>query len=176
MKNITIALLCLSATFAVPALSQDAAQNGVFAQALIDGTASAPIPANEQLYGWIQEIKAHTHDAGPIMIQAKRLLRFKQQPRCGRILFSVTQPSSGVVLPIGGQLNVCEDGSPPLRSCKDRPDRLVLPQERCRDGSEPQDTPEVDKAIKDALANGDLSQKQVEQQLKDAATREGAKK
>jgi hypothetical protein len=169
--------IIMGAALAAPlAHAQSAADNGVFAQALIEGEASAPVPQNQQLASMIQVLQAQTHDTGPVIIQAKRLFWFKQQARCGRVIFSITQPSSGTVLPIGGQLNVCEDGLPPWRVCKDNPSVLIAPQDHCQDNSDPQDTPEISKAIKDALAKGDISHEQVLQQLKDAADKKGIAK
>ncbi len=176
MKKSAI-FIFIGAALVVPlAHAQGAAENGVFAQALIEGTASAPVPSHAQLAPMIQSLQAQTHDTGPVMIQAKRLFRFKQQAHCGRVLFSLAQPSSNTVFPIGGQLNVCEDGLPPWRVCKDNPGILIPSQDRCPDNSEPQDAPEVAQAIKDALAKGDLSHDQVLQQLKDAAAKKGAAK
>ena len=169
-------LIFIGAALVAPLTHAQGVENGVFAQALIEGAASTPVPTQEQLTPVIQALQAKTHDTGPVMIQAKRLFRFKQQARCGRVIFSLAQPTSNTVFPIGGQLNVCEDGLPPWRVCKDNPSILIPPQDRCPDNSEPQDTPEVAQAIKDALANGDLSHEQVLQQLKDAAAKKGTAK
>lgn len=178
MKNSQVFLIVSMTIFTHLAFAQSVPnKNGVFAQALIDGTASAPVPLlSKQLAPVIHALQAKTQDSGPIMIQAKRLFKFQQQSRCGRVIFTITQPSSDTVWPIGGQLNVCEDGLPPWGICKDRPGILVAPTELCLDKSAPQDTPEVAQAIKDALTNGDLSQAQVSQQLKDAAAKKGSAK
>ncbi len=176
MKKSALFILIGAALAAPLTHAQNAADSGVFAQALIEGAASAPVPQNQQLAIVIQALQAQTHDTGPVIIQVKRLFKFKQQARCGRVIFSITQPSSGTVLPIGGQLNVCEDGLPPWRGCKDKPGFLIAPQDHCPDNSEPQDTTEVAQAIKDALEKGDISHEQVLQQLKDAAKKKGTAK
>ena len=147
-------------------------QNGVFAQAIIDGSASTPVSIlNKQFSPMIRELQSKTHDNGQILVQVKRLFKFKDQPKCGRVLFSLTQPSSNTTWPIGGQLNICEDGMPPLGICKDNPTLLIPRFERCSDKSEPQDTPEVAKAISDALAQGDSTHQQVLQKIKSATSK-----
>jgi hypothetical protein len=169
-------LLIVAALVAPLTHAQGDSQSGVFAEALIEGTTSAPVPSHEEFAAVIRVLQAQTHDSGPILIKARRLFRFEQQAQCGRVIFSLTQPSSNTEWPIGGQLNVCEDGLPPWRICKDKPDVLIAPQDRCPDNTEPQDTPEVAKAVKDALAKGDLSHEQVLQQLKDSAEKKGTAK
>ncbi len=175
MRKLALFLFAAAALACPLAQAQSVFRNGVFAQALIDGTATAPIPARSELGPALQSIQAKTHDTGPVFISAKRLFRFKQQARCGRVIFTIVQPSSNTELP-GGQLNVCEDGLPPWRICKDKPGALIAPQDRCPDGSEPQNTAEVAQAIKDALAKGDLSQEQVSQQLREGAKKKGTSK
>jgi hypothetical protein len=176
MKKIVSFVLVLAALSTPIAHAQQISAATVFAQALIEGSATSPLPSNKQLDLLVQAFQRKTNDSGPVVIQAKRLFRFKQQSRCGRVIFSVVQPSSGVVLSPGGQLNVCEDSLPPWRVCKNNPTVLISPQDHCHDNSEPQDTPEVDQAIKNALANGDLSQSQVRDQLKAAEEKKGATK
>jgi hypothetical protein len=176
MKKTIILLIVGIQVLSPLSYAENTFKNGVFAQALIEGTADAPVPPQQAFASVIATLQAQTHDTGPVMIHAKRLFRFQQQARCGRVIFSITQPSSGTVWPIGGQLNVCEDGLPPWRICKDKPGVLIAPQDRCPDQSEPQDTAEVAKAIKDALAKGDLSQAQVSQQLKAASDKKGVTK
>ncbi len=175
MRKVSVFLLAAAIITCPVANAQSVFRNGVFAQALIDGTATAPIPAHKELDLALQSIQARTHDNGPVFISAKRLFRFKQQARCGRVIFTIVQPSRNAVFP-GGQLNVCEDGLPPWRICKDKPGFLIAPQDRCPYNSEPQHTAEVAQAIKDALANGDLSREQVSQQLKENANKKGAPK
>lgn len=175
MRNITFLLFAAAALACPLAQAQNGYRNGVFAQALIDGTASTPIPARSEIEPALQSLQTKTHDDGPVFISVKRLFRFKQQARCGRVIFTIVQPSSNTELP-GGQLNVCEDGLPPWRICKDKPGALIAPQDRCPDGSEPQDTAEVAQAIKDALAKGDMSPEQVSQQLREGAKKKGAPK
>ena len=175
MKLLQISIIFTLTLISTQTLAKTASeQNGIFAQAIIDGSASTPVSIlNKQFSPMIRELQSKTHDNGQILVQVKRLFKFKDQPKCGRVLFSLSQPSSNTTWPIGGQLNVCEDGLPPLGICKDKPTTLVSRLERCSDNSEPQDTPEVAQAIKDALANGDSTHEQIAQKLKAASSKKG---
>jgi len=128
---------------------------GVYADALKNGTAQTQLPYKAPLDRLTLKLQQITHDAGPILVKAERIKYFQQQSHCGRVRFILFQPSSNTAWPeLGGQLNICEDGSPPWRICKSNPMRLVLHTERCSDGSTPVDTPEVEQAIKEAVASG----------------------
>jgi hypothetical protein len=159
----------------VLAHAQSDSLNGVFAQALVDGHARAPIlqAKTNQEVAMLSFIQRQTHDNGPVFIEATRLFRFKQQAHCGRVKFIYIQPGSKTTLPFGGQMNVCDDGSPPWKVCKNNLKQLVPPQARCADKSIPQDTPEVAAAIKGALLEGELSQDQVIQLMKDGKAKKG---
>lgn len=130
---------------------------GVYADALKSGTAQTRLPYKAPLDQLTLKLQQMTHDAGPILVKAERVRYFQQQSHCGRVRFILFQPSSNTAWPeLGGQLNICEDGSPPWRICKSNPMRLVLHTERCSDGSAPVDTPEVEQAIKEAVASGSV--------------------
>ena len=141
-------------------------QPNVLVQALREGTASQALPA-----GIVYEIAAHaiqekTGDAGPIVIVAHLMRRFQQQPLCGRVAFVIAQPSSHQAWrDLGGQLNICESGEPPMRACENQPGILVPVAAVCTDGSQPRDTSEVQQAIKEAVEAGGLSREQVRKQL-----------
>ncbi|PTT91012.1 hypothetical protein DBR42_04705 [Pelomonas sp. HMWF004] len=142
------------------------AQMNVFTTAVIAGQAAAPLPEAGPTAKAIQTLKSMSHDDGPIYIEAKLVTRFVQQPKCGRLAFQVTQPSSGKSWPqLGGQMNICEDGTPPKQVCKADPTKLVTAEIRCPDLSAPQNTPEVDRAIQTALAGGQQTGAQISQQL-----------
>ena len=120
----------------------------VIVRALVDGRASDPVPDIPVFRQAVAALQRQAGDPGPIHVQAMRLQRFEQQARCGRVVFAMWQPSSNKAWPaIGGELNICEDGQPPLRVCKDGPGVLVPSASTCRDQSAPQDTPEVAAAI-----------------------------
>ncbi len=141
----------------------------VFTAALIDGEASAPLPPNQEIEHMAQAMQAQTKNTGSLVIQARRVLRFKQQPQCGRIVFFIAQPASGTEWKnLGGQLNICEDGTPPWRICKNDPNRLIPPDGACPDHAPLQDTAEVAAAIQAALDSGNLSQAQVKKTLEES--------
>ena len=65
--------------------------------------------------------------------------------------FAFGQPTAKIVFAeFGGQMNVCEDGQPPLRTCADRPSALLPPAALCANGKPPVDTEEVAAAIRAA--------------------------
>lgn len=162
MKHFLIGLL---ASLALHAGADDGVPH-VLVQALLEGHASQILTREGPFGSIVKTIQARTGDTGNIEIVAARLLRFKQQPDCGRVVFAIAQPSSHRAWSdMGGQLNLCASGSPPLRSCDDSAERLVLPDALCRDGKPPRDTPEVASAISQALRSGSLSQQQLQDRL-----------
>lgn len=132
----------------------------VFAAALIRGRATAPIPLRPGQFTKILEtLQARSGSTEPVSILAARVLSFKQQPRCGRVQFAFGQPTAKIVFAaFAGQMNVCEDGQPPLRTCPDRPGVLVPASDACKDGRPAVDTEEVAAAIR---AAGGLTQEQM---------------
>lgn len=148
---------------AIPGISyaDDASPKSVLTDAVTSGSASAPLDDNGQYAAVIAAVKKKTGSDGPLMIYASRILTFKQQPRCGRVAYVIGQPSANLAWPdMGGQLNICDNGDPPLRMCKGEPDTLVLSNSQCADRSAPVDTPEVAAAIQAALAAGSMSPEQ----------------
>jgi hypothetical protein len=82
------------------------------------------------------------------------------------VAFALAQPATKRVWPAaGGELNLCEDGRPPLKMCPGQPAVLVPPQGHCAVGVAPVDTPEVAQAISAALKAGGLSVEQLRDQL-----------
>lgn len=148
------ACLSLTMSFAVAeqGFGSDKGAPNVFAAALIHGRAAAPIPLRPgQFTKIVQNLQAHSGSMEPVSILAARVLSFKQQPRCGRVQFALGQPASKIVFAaFGGQMNVCEDGQPPLRTCEDRPNVLVPATGVCPNGKSPVDTEEVAAAIRAA--------------------------
>jgi hypothetical protein len=164
--------------FSVSAMSQDM-QISVFTEALNKGHASVELPNDQQFAPLVQAIRGRTGSNGQIMVFAKLITRFKKQPTCGRVAFLVSQPSAHIAWDdLGGQLNICQDGLPPRRMCKSHPGHLYPVGSPCPDGTPPQDTAEVEAAIKHALATGGLSNEQVRAKAVKAAqmpTGEGGK-
>lgn len=139
----------------------DEGPSSVFTQALSNGSASAPLSDDGNFGKAVVAIKKRTGNSGPVVVYAQRVARFTQQPLCGRILFIIGQPSAKVMYAdMSGQINICEDGEPPLRMCKGSPDKLVPYNSVCPDASTPVDTPEVTAAIQGAVAAGGMTPEQ----------------
>lgn len=137
-----------------------------FVAALKDGAGDGPIPPMPMLESATQLIQQKTGSSGPVTLKVYRVARFKSQPACGRVSFGLYQASTRTFWgQFGGQLNVCEDGTPPLKVCAGSTD-LVLADRLCRDGSHPLDTSEVKQAIDDAMKAGGLSAEQVRDKLR----------
>ena len=138
----------------------------VFTEALINGKAHSSLPEQPELQAIARYLQEQTHSTAPLVIEARLVKRFQQQPQCGRVAFFITQPDRHDLWPeLGGQLNICEDGTPPLQVCANKPDVLISPSERCFDNTKPQDTLEVKEAIRIALDEGGLNQEQVKNRL-----------
>lgn len=135
-----------------------------------DGIAYGAMPANKLSEVAVQRIHAATGSPGIITIRFDRILKFKQQPNCGRISFAPYQESTKTFYgQMGAQINICEDGSPPLRICTNAPDVLVPSDSICSDKSKPVDTPEITKAINDAVSKGGLTPLDIHNRLTAAA-------
>ncbi|MBN6738846.1 hypothetical protein LGM85_28150 [Burkholderia multivorans] len=170
---ITAILSLLSASLSATTLS--GGPQSVFMIALENGTATAPLDSNGQYSVAISAIRERTGDNGPVVVLARRIASFKEQPRCGRVAFIVAQPSSHTAwTDMGGELNICDDGNPPLRICAAEPSKLVLPDSACADGSTPVDIPEVADAIKSATAAGGMDPREAARRVRAAATPAGA--
>jgi hypothetical protein len=168
MRRAVALAFAIAATLAHPVVAHAQGlgmSNQVFVRALVDGRAMGPVPDRSAFSPLIESLQKQSGDDGTIVIQAMRTVRFVQQPRCGRVVFALAQPSSHRAWPaLGAQLNICEDGQPPLRVCTDRPQVLVPPSTTCRDNKRPVDTEEIASAIAAALSAGDLSAAQVRTQ------------
>nr|AJL34949.1 hypothetical protein pBPS066 [Burkholderia pseudomallei] len=171
----TSAALCLTLFLSATgtAASNDGPQS-VLTLALANGTASAPLDEHGQYAQAISAIQARTGDHGPVVVLARRVATFKEQPRCGRVAYIVAQPTSHIAwTDMGGELNICDDGNPPLRMCKAQSGKLVLPDSNCSDGSTPVDTPEVAAAISSAISAGGLDPRAAARRVR-AASSSGA--
>lgn len=147
----TVALGLAGMLASSAAAGQTLAPN-VFADALINGRATAPVPQRagqaSKVLARLQTISGSTE---PVSIIAARVTRFTQQPHCGRVQFAFGQPQAHVIFKaFAGQMNVCEDGQPPLRVCPDRLGVLVPAAATCANGRPPVDTDEVAAAIRGA--------------------------
>jgi len=142
-----------------------AQRQSLFVQALKEGMASAPLLSDPRMEKTVAELQKSTNSSGEITVTAARLLKFTQQPRCGRIQYWIEQSSTKTRwTQLGGQINMCEDGLPPWLVCADQ--TLVPPGLPCRDKSTPVMTDEVKATIQAAVAAGGLTTNQIEQKLK----------
>lgn len=176
--NIRLASMFAMLAFSVSAMSQGM-PTSVFTEALTKGQASVELPNDQQFAPLVQAIRGRTGSNGQIMVFAKLITRFKEQPTCGRVAFLVSQPSAHIAWDdLGGQLNICQDGLPPKKMCKSHPGHFYSVGASCPDGTPAQDTAEVEAAIKQALATGGLSNEQVKSKAAKASqkpTGEGGK-
>jgi hypothetical protein len=138
-------------------------------RALRDGSASETL-TNERSARLVQALQRNSGSDAPIEIRATRLERFVQQPSCGRVQYQIVQPATGRHWSaMDAQLNLCEDGEPPRRSCGSMVKTLVpANQARCADGSIPSDTPEVAASIARAKAAGAIDAAQLGQKVRAA--------
>lgn len=126
----------------------------VFAEALKIGKSDTTLPPIPQIQSIAGELKRRSGNPGEIKLSVRSLFRFKQQPKCGRVIFFLSQPATSTAwIDTGGQINVCEDGNPPLRTCRATPSLLTPPNSTCPDGSRPIDTAEIAQAISQATSN-----------------------
>ncbi|MCX4151023.1 MULTISPECIES: hypothetical protein [Paraburkholderia] len=149
-----------SGLFAIFGIASASAEDllNVFSHAVVDGTASAPLPDIPTFQNAIRIVQQRTGSDAPLAIYAERITRFQNQPRCGRVVFMIGQPATHKAWKdMGGQLNICEDGGPPLRMCPGKPDVLLPVDAMCPGGTRPVDTPEVTAAIQQAVAQGSLT-------------------
>lgn len=171
MKYLPVLILVAAQAIQAAQAANFAGAN-LFVQALVEGQASAAPASTTATEPVFQRLRVSTGNPGPFLMVAKRLIRFEQQSKCGRVVFMLTQPGAHRGWPdIGGQLNICEDGNPPWRVCKKKPAVLVPHDQMCPDATPSVDTPEVAKAVATALANGGLSQEQVLKRLNEGQSR-----
>lgn len=140
--------------------------SNAFTAALQDGIAFSIAPKDAHTLAAVKAIQATTGSDGDVSLSAIRVLKFKQQPTCGRVSFALYQESTRMFFgKLGGELNLCEDGSAPLRICKEAPNELVPADTVCADSRAPIDTPEVAAAINEAIAAGGLTGKDIQKRL-----------
>ena len=146
---------------------------GPFAEALVKGHASAPLPNLPDTKRVIELLQKQTKSDGAITAEFWRITKFKSQPNCGRVGMIVVQKSTNTNFPqMVAEMNTCADGTPPLRQCKGQKE-LVSAETTCADGSPSVDTPEVAAAIAKSQADGGFTAEQVREQISKQAA--GAK-
>ncbi|WP_034303086.1 hypothetical protein [Herbaspirillum sp. RV1423] len=162
MKTIIFAILtCLAGSSFAQTVDQL-----TFVQALKQGRAEGPIPAQQQFQEAAAAMQARTGSAAAITVLSFRISQFDQQPSCGRIGFGLYQKSTNTFWSqSGGQMNICENGYPPNRICPDEPNKLVPFNATCANGKNSVDTPEVAAAIASAIKGGSLSMEEVSKRM-----------
>lgn len=126
-----------------------------FVEALTEGRSKSEL-TDPRFAKPIQELKAKTKSDSPIFVVAERIVRFKNQSRCGRIKFWTEQPSTNSKWEqLGGELNICEDGLPPWGVCSNN--QMAPMGAKCADGNQPQQTDEVKVAIQAAIDRGGVT-------------------
>lgn len=156
--------LSLAVTLHVAAHAQ-MSPDSPLVQALRNGRASTALPESRGAQLVAQKIQQQTKSQGDLTVAFVRISRFSSQPRCGRVGYALFQASSNTYWPqFGGQMNVCDDGTPPLRSCKGST-ALVAAESQCSDGTFPVDTPEIKAAIAKAVEGGSMTGEQFKAQF-----------
>jgi hypothetical protein len=130
-------------------------------RALSEGRISVPLPPSPGAMQAAQKIQAKTGNAGEVTVEYFVVTKFLGQGTCGRVGYGLYQRSTNTLWgQFGGQLNVCANGMPPLRTCGGS--AVLVPAGKiCPDGSMSEDTPEVKDAIAAALAAGGLNVQQM---------------
>lgn len=161
-----VLLFVTLAMFGATVQAQSTLAGTPFVAALKDGVAEGPPPPMEMMPMATNAIQDKTGSKGDITVKAFRVMRFKSQPACGRVSFGLFQASTHTFWgQFGGQLNVCDDGTPPLKMCTGSSE-LVLPNRFCRDGSHPIDTPEIAQAIATAVKQGGVTPEQMKEKVR----------
>ena len=121
------------------------------AHALMEGSAQMQFGQDPQSQAQKKFIFDKTGEESYIGIY--RLFRFKQQSQCGRVLVvPVLEKSHKAIRNMALQLNICEDGKPPLQTCNGKD--LVFPDYLCPNGGRPHFTKEVQASVDKAQADG----------------------
>jgi hypothetical protein len=151
------------------AIAQPTLAGTPFVVALKEGMADATPPKDANWEAAVKAIQKNTGDNHEIILRVYRVASFKSQPTCGRVSFGPYQASTNTFWgQLGGQINLCEDGTPPLKLCPGS-DKLVAHNRFCKDGSRPFDTPEVAAAIARAVKQGGITPEQMRSRMRDQA-------
>jgi len=168
-------LVSVAATFSLTASAQ-MSPDSPMVLALRVGRASTALPESQGAQLIAQRIQRQTGSQGAVTVEYVRIARFVSQPRCGRVGYALYQKSSNTYwAQFGGQLNICDDGAPPLRTCKGAAE-LVRPDTQCVDGSFPVDTPEITAAIAKAVAGGSMTGEQFKARFAPKPKKDGGTK
>ena len=165
-SRILMKKLLLALSFGAISLSAIAQENPIL-DALAHGEATYSLNSDPKYAKVVQALQKSTKNDGEIIMRFKLVTKFKQQPTCGRVSFWGEQPSTNTKWgQMGGDINYCEDGMPPLRICAENPKQLVAPDANCKGGKAPIDTPEIAAAIKYSLDHGGMTEAQAKAKYK----------
>lgn len=149
------------------------AVESVFIGALREGYAQMPLESSPSTATMIEAAHKQSGSTAPLFIKAYRIEKFINQPTCGRVGFVLTQPATGKIWPkVGGEFNICEDGTAPLRMCAGEHGQLKPPDAVCANGQPPVDTAEVSAAIRRSIARGGLSGAQAVEETRQRGNRQ----
>ena len=143
------------------ALSSSAFSGNAFTDALINGRGESELQVTPGLQKFAAELQQVLGSSKPLIVRAALVNRFASQSRCGRIAFSVETAEGRTFKGLGGHLNVCEDGLPPLQECEGST-ALVPPGHMCANGKSAKFTQEVQDAIRASIKAGDATSDQLE--------------
>lgn len=150
------------------------AEDNPFLITLKDGEYKQAFPENDSTKKFYSAIRSQTKDSAPVFIHFVRVRKFVQQPQCGRVAFYFEQPSSNIVFKnLGGEINICADGTPPWRMCK-ADKRLISANAICPDNSPPVDTDEIAAAIEDAKKRGGLDIRELREKLRSDSVKQSS--
>ena len=166
MRPAAFSLALLVVALFGPSCFADTTGKGVFVDALVFGHASTSIDKVLAFAPVLATLKSSTGSTGEITVSVNRVVKFSQQPHCGRVAFSVVQESSKTTWAnMGGQMNICEDGAPPWQACSGMFETLVRPGSTCPDGTKAHPTEEVENAVRAAIAAGGKTPEEVSKEL-----------
>lgn len=162
LRSITKYILpCLLSVACEASIAQSTLAGTPFVAALKEGVAESTPPKDAMWDAAVRAIQNETGDTHEVTLRFYRIARFKNQPSCGRVSFAPYQAATNTFWgQLGGQINLCEDGSPPLKQCAGS-GNLVPHNRFCSDGSRPLDTSEVAAAIASAVKQGGITPEQM---------------
>lgn len=115
-------------------------------------SSTPPINDPKELAFFEDQMKTMSKSTEPIQY-LWTIDKMKTQPNCGRFLMVPVQGKVALTpFALGGF--ICEDGSPPLQACPDKPKQLVAPGTTCKGGKPSIFTKEAQAMYDKALSDG----------------------
>jgi len=111
-----------------------------------------PINNAQELTFFEKQMKSMSKSSEPIQYMWT-IEKMKTQPNCGRFMMVPVQGKVALTpFALGGF--ICEDGSPPLQACPEKPKQLVAPGTTCKSGKASAFTKEAQEMYDQALKSG----------------------